>query len=360
MVGGLCLCLPVSALPVDVSDLTPAWLSGVLGVEVVDVAVLDHASGTNQRVRIGLTYATTSAGPASLFVKVAAQDPAHREMIGASRMGEREAQFYADVAPSLDLRVPRSYYAASADDGSFALLLEDLAAGGCAFSDGEWGVTADAAAGALEELARFHARFEDPAVRSAVAPWLAAPQPPRSDWAVELMRTVLDEHGDALTPAYVAAGGLYVEHHARFDELWHTGPQTYVHGDTHIGNVFLDGDRVGFVDWGLSRVSTPLRDVSYFLTMTVDPQERQASERELLRLYLDALRAAGGADIGFDEAWFVHRVQAGYTVVATFLLFMPSYATSDAQALGRALLRHSELALDDLDVVDAMRAAVAV
>jgi hypothetical protein len=101
-----------------------------------------------------------------------------------------------------------------------------------------------------------------------------------------------------------------------------------------------------------------LRDVSYFLTMTVDPEERRQSERHLLRIYLDALRTAGGADIAFDDAWFVHRVQAGYTVVATFLAFMPSYA-GDAQDLGIALRRHSELALDDLQVVDAMRVAVA-
>jgi aminoglycoside phosphotransferase (APT) family kinase protein len=174
------------------------------------------------------------------------------------------------------------------------------------------------------------------------------------------MRNVLDEHRDALTPAYVAAGELYVDHHSRLDELWNAGPQTYIHGDTHIGNVFLDHGRVGFVDWGLSRVSTPLRDVSYFLTMTLDPEERRRSERDLLRLYLHALRAAGGVDIAFDEAWSVHRVQAGYTVVATFLVFMPSYATPDAQVLGSALRARSELALEDLEVVDAIRAAVAV
>jgi hypothetical protein len=273
-------------------------------------------------------------------------------------MGEREARFYVDVAPSLDLRVPRSYYAVSADDGSFAVLLEDLAAAGCAFSDGAWGVTADAAAVALEELARFHARFENPAVRAAVAPWLAVSQPQHGDFVAQLMRSVLDEHADVVSPAYLAAGNLYVEHHDRLGQLWDAGPQTYIHGDTHIGNVFLDRGRVGFFDWGLSRVSTPLRDVGYFLTMAVDPEERRKSERDLLALYLDALRTAGGADIDFDEAWFAHRVQAGYTVVATFLAFMPSYA-GDGQALGIALRRHSEMALDDLEVVDAMRAAVA-
>jgi aminoglycoside phosphotransferase (APT) family kinase protein len=348
------------ALPVDASDLSPAWLSEVLGADVVDVEILDHAVATNQRVRIGLTYAVADAGPASLFVKLAPLDPAHREMIGASGMGEREAQFYADVAASVDLRVPAAHWAATSDDGGFALVLEDLAAAGCAFSDGSSGdsVTADAAAGALEDLARFHGRFADPAVRSALAPWLAVPRARRTDLTAQRLRSVLDEHGDALTPAYLAAGELYVEHHAGLDALWNAGPQTYIHGDAHIGNVFLDGPRVGFLDWGLSRLSTPLRDVSYFLTMSVDPEERRRSERDLLRLYVDALRSAGGADISSDEAWSVHRVQAGYTVVATFLAFMPSYAAGDGQGLGRALRRRAELALEDLDAVSAIRAAL--
>jgi len=344
--------------PIDASDLTPAWLSEVLNTPVADVTVLDQAFATNQRVRIGLTYPVPGAGPASLFVKLAALDPEHRQMVGASGMGEREVQFYADVAPSVDLRVPRSYCAATADDGSFVILLEDLAAAGCAFSDGEWGVTADSAAGALEDLARFHARFQDPAVRATVAPWLAVPPARRSGPTAQLLRTILDHHRDELTPAYVAVGEMYVEHHEQIEEMWHAGPQTYIHGDPHIGNVFLESQRVGFLDWGLSRMSTPLRDVSYFLTMTVDPEERRRSERDLLRVYLDALRAAGGAEISLEDAWSVHRFQAGYTVLATFLVFMPSYATSDALALGTDLLKRSRLAVEDLDAVEAMRAAL--
>ena len=347
-------------IPVDATDLTPAWLSEVLRTDVDAVTVLDHAFATNQRVRIGLTYAPGSDGPASLFVKLAPLDPAHREMIGASGMGEREARFYADVAQTVDLRVPRCWCADTADDGGFVLLLEDLAAAGCRFSEGEWGIPADAAAGALEDLARFHARFESVAARDAVAPWLRQERPSRAAATAQLLRRVLDEHGDVLTPAYVVAGELYVEHHDRLDELWHAGPQTYVHGDTHIGNVFLDGGRVGFLDWGLSRVSTHLRDVSYFLTMSVEPEVRRADEPGLLRVYLDALRAAGGADIGFDEAWTAHRIQASYTVVATFLAFMPSYLASDGQELGVDLRQRSEQALVDLDVVPALKDALGV
>jgi aminoglycoside phosphotransferase (APT) family kinase protein len=281
-------------------------------------------------------------------------------MIGATGMGEREAQFYADVAPTIDLLVPRCHYGASDDVNSFVLLLEDLGTRGCQFaSNGEWGVTADAGAVALAQLARFHARFERADERSRVAPWLANERTSMSEATSGLMRHVLDENAGTLSSDYTAIGELYVEHHAWFDHIWHAGPSTYIHGDTHIGNVYLDDGRVGFLDWGLSRVSTHLRDVSYFMTMSIDVEARRAHERELLQGYLDALRAAGGVDMAFDDAWEAHRLHASYTVVATFLAYMPTYAASDGVGLGNALLARSDAALADLDVVDAVHAALA-
>ena len=277
-------------------------------------------------------------------------------MIGAIGMGEREVRFFRDVAGGVDLLLPRCFHAA-ADGDHFVLLLEDLAARHCDFSDASWGIAADAAAVALEELARFHAHFETDVARDAVAPWLRAPERgPGSEATSGLMRMVIDANGDRLTPAYRALGELYVEHHAWFHEVWHAGPPTLVHGDLHIGNVFLDGGRVGFIDWGLSRTSTHLRDVSYFLTMSVDIEERRKNERELLQHYLAALQAAGGARISFDDAWKAHRLQATYTVIASFLAFMPSYQGGDGVGLGRSLIARANAALVDLDVIDAVHA----
>jgi hypothetical protein len=351
----------MSNLPAAPDDLTPAWLSEALGTEVTGVEVLDHAFATNQRARIGLQYAAaddgSGTGPASLFVKLAPNDPAHRQMIGATGMGEREAQFFADVSGTLDLLVPTCPFAASEDD-LFVLLLEDLTTRDCQFFPEMTGVGADAAAVALEDLARFHARFESEAERDKVAPWLRTPSRRMSEATAGLMRMVLDAHADRLSPTYVAVGELYEQHHAWFDEIWHAGPPTYIHGDLHVGNVYLDAGRVGFVDWGLSRVSTHLRDVSYFLTMSVDVETRRAHERELIQGYLDALRAAGGHDYSFDDAWAAHRLQASYTVVATFLAYMPSYASGDGVALGDNLLMRANAAIEDLEVVDAVTAAL--
>ncbi|MCR9097041.1 MAG: ecdysteroid 22-kinase family protein [bacterium] len=347
-----------SALPAHPDDLTPAWLSGILDAPVASVELLDHAFSTNQRARIGLTYEQDGAGPASLFVKLAPLDEGHRAMIGAIGMGEREAQFFADVSGTIDLRVPRCYFAGAEGD-DFALLLEDLTTSGCRFSQGEWGIPADAAAKALEELARFHARFERDAARDEVAPWLRQPdRTPGSEATSGLMRFVLDQNAEALPETYKAIGELYVEHHAAFHALWDVGPRTYIHGDLHVGNVFLDDDRVGFLDWGLSKTSTHLRDVSYFLTMSVDIEARRKNERALLQTYLDALRAAGGVEVSIDDAWRAHRLQASYTVIATFLAFMPSYASGDGMDLAEGLLRRANAAIEDLEVLEALRAAL--
>ena len=341
-------------IPAHPDDLTPAWLSEVLDAPVASVELLDHAFSTNQRARIGLTYEGSGTGPASLFAKLAPLDEGHRAMIGAIGMGEREAQFFADVSGEIDLRVPRCYFASASGD-DFLLLLEDLTTDDCRFSDGTWGVDADAAAKALEELAAFHARFENEAARDRVAPWLRDPdRTPGSEATSGLMRFVLDQNADALSDTYKAIGERYVEHHARFHALWDEGPRTYIHGDLHLGNVFLDGDRVGFLDWGLSKTSTHLRDVSYFLTMSVDVEARRANERALLETYLGALESAGGKAIALEDAWRTYRRQASYTVIATFLAFMPSYADSDGVALSEGLLRQANAAIEDLDVVGAL------
>ena len=238
----------MTTIPSAPSDLTAAWLSDVIGARVTSVEVRDHAFQTNQRARIALGYEQPGSGPESLFVKLAPLDEGHRQMIGAIGMGTREVQFYVDVARGLDLLVPHCTFAGAEGD-LFVLLLEDLAARGCRFSSGEWGVGADAAAVALEDLARFHARFESAEARDAVAPWLRDPdRGPGSDATAALMRLVLDQNAEKLSESYRAIGELYVTHHAWFHETWHAGPVTYVHGDLHIGNVYLDAGRVGFID----------------------------------------------------------------------------------------------------------------
>src|ERR1700712_882838 len=144
----------MQSLPLDTVGITPGWLTAALsarvpGVRVASVDVLHERGSTNHHVRLGITYDEPAGLPDTMFAKMASLDEAHRIAIGSTGMGTREARFYDELAPSLDMRIPTSYFAAAGDNGAFLILLEDLAATECAISDGTWGIPADLAAGAL-------------------------------------------------------------------------------------------------------------------------------------------------------------------------------------------------------------------
>lgn len=349
------------SFPIDPSEFTPEWMTETLavhhpGVRVDSVEVLNERSSTNHHVRLGLSYHERAGAPDTLFAKMAPLDPAHRVAIGSTGMGVREARFYAELAPSLDMRIPISSFAASDDDGGFLLLLEDLSASNCLISDGTWGISADLAASALTDLAGLHVRFEDADRLAAVRPWVTATKAGSSEFTVNMLRQVVDQHRDVLSPAYLGVAEMYITDPTPVVALWEAGPQTLIHGDTHIGNLFIDRNRVGFLDWGLLAVMPPMRDVSYFLTMSMLADERRAHQEDLLRHYLDVRRSLGGTEITYDQAWHAHRVQTGYTVLASFLSLVPPYNGEDQREFSDAFRGRSITALDDLETLPAIQA----
>ena len=326
-------------------------------MRVAGVEVIERHELTNAHARIRLEYAGASSAPPTMFCKLPPTAPARRETIIATGMGHREVLFYANLAPKLSLRVPETYAAITDDDGDFALLLEDLTATDCEVSDGTWAIAPDAAAGALEDLAEMHVRFEAPARCAAEAPWVAVSSPSNT-YGSPMLQYGIDNHRDRLSDAFVAIAELYMTKHEQLQALWHAGPPTVIHGDPHIGNLFVDGGRVGFLDWGIINLNTPMRDVSYFLTMGLQPADRRAHERDLLRHYLDVRRALGGADIGWDDAWLAHRVHAAYTVPASCqVVTFPADASPQRRVFADAFLARSLAALDDLEARAALREA---
>jgi aminoglycoside/choline kinase family phosphotransferase len=352
--------------PTTVEDIDAAWLTAAMaernpGVVVESVEVRSRQDMTNSHALITLTYAdpdlaATSGAPATAFCKMAPVD-GRREAIIATRMGPMEARFYRELAPLLDLRVPEAHVAADDDDsGLFVLVLEDLVDAGCLVSDGTWGIPADAVAGALEELAVMHARFADDAVRQVEAGWVPV-RGPGGDMGKVMLRYGIEHHRDRLSGAFVDVASIYCERTTELHDLWHEGPRTVIHGDTHLGNLFLDDGRVGFLDWGIINAGSCMRDASYLLTMAMDIEERRANQIDLLHLYVEALAAAGGPEISVNEAWAMHRVQAGYNVPASCqVVTFEESRTPERSVFADAFLARAEASLDDLEVVVALAA----
>ena len=113
-------------------ELEPAWCSEVLGMNIAGVEVLDAHSGTTGRARVGLTGAADP--PVSVFVKLQPFSPEQRGFLRKVGLGVAEARLYEAVGNQLPVRIPRVWHAAcDAADGSFVMVLEDLAASGCRF-----------------------------------------------------------------------------------------------------------------------------------------------------------------------------------------------------------------------------------
>lgn len=349
-------------IPRLATEIDPGWLNEVLaerhpGVQVTGVEVLERHEVTNAHTRLRLSYAGETTAPPTMFGKLPPTDPARRDTIIATGMGRREALFYARLAPTLSLRVPATHAAVTDGEGDFALLLEDLSATGCEVSDGTWGITPDGAAGALQDLAEMHVRFEDPSRRAAEAPWVTVSKPSNA-YGGPMLRYGIEHHRERLSDAFVDITEIYLANHEQLQALWHEGPPTVIHGDPHIGNLFVDDSRVGFLDWGIINVNTPMRDVSYLLTMAMSPDDRRTHERDLLRDYLNARRAFGGVEIGWNDAWLAHRVHAAYTVPACCqVVTFPADASQRRRVFADAFLARSLAALDDLQARDALREA---
>ncbi len=353
--------LPSTPFEIDASWLTDQLQARYPGVRIVDVGVIDHNEVTNSHAKLRVTSADDQGLPASMFCKMAPLDPARRDSILATGMGQREVRFYAAVPGSVPLRVLNVYVATEdAADGSFVLLLEDLDATECTVSDGTKGVIPDAAALALEDLADLHLRYTSSDYRRQELGWVPTSRP-LSDYGAKLLRYGLDHHRDRISRPFARLAELYIDHPASLHDLWQNGPKTVVHGDAHIGNLFDDHGRTGFLDWGMINVTTPIRDVSYFMNMALSIEDRRLYDRDLLRHYLEIWNSGSGLPLSFDQAWLAHRIHAAYCVPASCqIVTFPEDATDQRRVFANAFLARAEAAIEDLEAFDAVTSAAGI
>lgn len=356
-------------IPGRPAEVTAAWLretswlreTGPGAMTVSDVGVVAVRDATNCNATLRLVHDDPSL-PSAAFLKLPPLDPDRRARLDWQSMARREVRFYRDLAHRLDLVVPEVYVAALDDEtGDFLLLMEDLEASGHELPDPDAGLDPQRVRRALAGFAALHARYEDAGRRQAEAGWLT-PSGRTSDYGARLLREGIDS-GAALGSAFVAVAERYIADRDLLQDAWELGPTTVLHGDAHLGNVYVPSGHeggLGLFDWGLMTVGSPLRDVSYFITMVLSPDNRRAHERDLLAAYLEARRRAGASEIDEATAWRWHRLQSAYTVVASCqTIVLPDDAGPERRRFAEAFLHRAASAVDDLDAPDAIDAHAA-
>lgn len=328
--------------------------AGNPGVEVTAVAARRIGTGQiGKCVRFDLTFAHSDhAAPASLVGKFPSDDPVSRETGVALRNYYREVSFYRELAPGLEIRLPRCYYAAIDGEGpEFALLLEDLRP--AQPGDQLNGCEPSVAHAAVMEL-----------VGLQVPSWCRR-ELERHDWltsdehsAVGLMELYaqllpgfLTRYGEALDPDERDI----ISRVARSPEcpLFQPPGEPFCleHVDYRLDNMLVDTrsspPRVTVVDWQSVRLGRPMNDVAYFLGAGLLPAVRREAERDIVRDHHRGLTAAGITGYDWEQCWDDYRRGTfsgfGVTVIASMLVQQTTRGDAMFTAMAK---RHARHALD--------------
>jgi len=153
--------------------------------------------------------------------------------------------------------------------------------------------------------------------------------------------------GAGVPDAVRDAQRLYDTYRALGTDVVTVTPWCVIHGDPHIGNLYLDGDaHPTFLDWQLVQRGPWYLDVGYHIASALTVEDRRRSEVDLVQHYLDRL-AAGGVDVpGDDEVWCGVRrgMVHGFYLWGITLKVDPRKTTVLLERLGTAVDDHDAFA----------------
>jgi hypothetical protein len=349
-------------IPVELDDITPEWCTDIFqaqapGAVVGSIELIDAHSGTTGRARIAL-HCDDARVPPSVFVKLAPFSVDRRAFVDQHGMGVAEARFYAEVSQEVPVRSPSEWYAAHDEERRYVMVLEDLVAAGAHFpraSDSDVGAIAE---GVIDNFARLHAAFHGTARFDAGGDLRWIEERSRGyGSAAGLVQQAVDQIGDAMPPSFHRLVDVYVPHADAIADLLAVGDRTLVHGDAHIGNMFVADATPGFLDWAMLGFAPGMRDVAYFIGNSVSTEFRRAYEHDLVHRYCERLRA-GGVTLSPVDAWEQYRLQMITSWVAAVVTAGFGSALQPIDIALRATER-ANASVEDLEVADALLAHLA-
>lgn len=342
-------------LPLTLEAITPQWLSAALsvrhpGTRVKSVEVSNRRSGTSTSSRMVLEYEGETGLPRTLYIKGGFQEAMRRRVWAALAI---EAQFYDRIAPTLPIRMPRSYFAGVDESTRQGIVIfEDLTLRGVGFGHATQPLGADAIAKVLDLQARMHAQWWERPALAELAQWA---QPQRvflkyllrqKHWNEVLQRPYADR-----IPAPLRDADFVAHAHDRLWALNDSRRQTLVHGDCHGGNLFFERDgSPGLLDWQCTARGHWAHDVMWIIVSAMDIEARRAHERDLLEHYLGQLSACGAPAPRFDEAWLAYRQNMMHGMSSS----VANPYDMQSETVTRLSAERVLAAIEDLDVLESL------
>ena len=311
-------------LPSTPTDIDAGWINAHLPSHVLDgraaigVVADDIGEGTGIFGQIArLHVALDDGATTTLVAKLPCLEPANLEVARILGLYEREINMFEQVVPRSSMHAPACHLAVRGDDGAFVLLMEDMS-GRWDVGDQVAGATLAQAEAVVDALVPFHVQWWAHRDLSALD-WLPRPNAPQYVAAVPGIYAAGLEplQRDWADRVPVASIELALALAPKFEEVLQrtaTGPETIIHTDTRLDNIFFarDGSTdVAFIDFQLALIGRGVADIAYLLGTSVPRDTAAAHWEALLRRWHDGITASG---IGYswDDARLHYREAALY------------------------------------------------
>ncbi len=301
------------AVPLRSSGITSRWLEGAMKLRpgaIRSARVVDEHHGTALRARIAVDADPGVDVPNHLFAKLTPKNLQQHLLMNVMDLGKREVLFYRAIAPEAPIRVPRCYAAeVDARRGRNVMVLEDLS-GRARFRDIREPCDTAEAEAMVDALADLHGAFWQTDRFTTDLGLLVGRSPAATFLGNLFVRRILgDLKGQA---ADIVPGDIQRKSRVLFeckegvDAFWAAEPQTVIHGDPHLGNLFFEGAAPGLLDWQAVMAGPGIRDVAYFVVASVETQVARKIERGLVDRYAARLGTTG-VTVDADQLWTRYR-----------------------------------------------------
>ncbi len=296
--------------------------------------------------------------PTSLFLKLPCPELMTRWFCNVIRVWELECRFFLNFRDDFPIRLPKTY-AITTRGSRFVLLEENLHADPSVVlhTNPDMLVGPDLAKvhKCLDAFARFHAFYNDRPRQEQEQRLPYHTHPFISPVMKEISRAInkaaikpcRDGYPDAFPEEAAEMYRLAMAHWDRLLEVWYSGPLSLIHGDSHLGNFFVDGDRMGMIDFQAAQWSKGVRDVQYFLIDSLPIEVLAANEQALVRYYSEQL-IRHGVSTSFEEVWDQYRGFSFQTLM-TIVVSLGLGSLTEGDALMEEITRRAVAACERVD-----------
>ncbi|KAF2970414.1 hypothetical protein GQX73_g3155 [Xylaria multiplex] len=337
--------IPKSTLPCVANEITPQWLSSVLGVKVKSIKRTGELPGTATKLYI---IAKHEKGERRLCLKGGFNPAFIEQMPWIVMIYQREVEFFNRIAPTLKgMDLPKSWWAGHTTNQGI-VVMEDLAARGCQFGNPVETWPVYRVRQGVEQLAALHAKTwgvcpedypwltsdYDQAILTLMQTYSAVVNGPDRPYVQEYLRdqdrvtAVLKKHYRSRNPKF----------------------QALLHGDAHLGNTYLDRGAPRFLDWQMIHIGSAFHDVAYYITGALTIENRRAYEWKLIDHYLSVL-AKFGVRKNLKSSDEDLRIEYKKSILAGIGWMMCPYEMQPRECVHAMAVRYAT-ALDDHKVLD--------